>query len=52
MKVTARTAQIVARSGIGSKLELTDADQAKIDARRAEQAARLARIAERQASRD
>lgn len=52
MKATAHTAQIVARSGLGKRpeLELDDADRKAMEDRKAEQAARLARIAARQQS--
>lgn len=49
IKVTAHTVKIAQRAGIGADLDLTDADQARLETRRAEQAARLARIAARRA---
>lgn len=48
LKTTAGTAKALIRSGIGHKLELTETDMARIQARKDEQAARLARIAARQ----
>jgi hypothetical protein len=50
-KITAHTAKIAIRSGIGTKpeRELSDDDRSAIQARKDAQAARLARIAERNA---
>ncbi len=48
-KTTAHTVRVAQRAGIGATLDLTDGDHAQIDARKAEQAARLARIAARRA---
>lgn len=51
MKVTAHTVKIAQRSRIGASLDLTADERAEIDRRKAEQAARLARIAARNATR-
>lgn len=48
-KTTARTAQALIRSGIGATLDETPADREAHNRRKAEQAARLARIAARAA---
>ncbi len=50
IKTTSRTAQILIRSGIGAKLEETAADRAAHDRRKAEQAARIARVQARRAA--